>query len=245
VISKSKQSRPSELPESHDAILDSAEQLIIQRIKSEWAWQGGELINNLRAYATRLVSYSVSTEFHRLQLEGRNALADLRSASGRALAELGPLRDAYLDAREELLSFRNWHRLKRPARDPAHRWTTFGLLFLLVAIESVLNGIFFAQGSEFGLVGGVGTAVGISCMNVILGFVIGLGPARWINRRNFVIRTVGVISTLVLISALVGLHAFAAHFRDATAAVCAEAVQGQQELGTAESDWLSRFWVFF
>ena len=34
----------------------------------------------------------------------------------------------------------------------------FGLLFVLVALESVLNGFFFAKGSEFGLVGGIGTA---------------------------------------------------------------------------------------
>jgi hypothetical protein len=57
-------------------------------------------------------------------------------------------------------------------------------MFVLVAIESVLNGVFFAKGSPGGLIGGIGTAIGISIANVSFAFLLGFFPARWINRRN-------------------------------------------------------------
>ena len=113
------------------------------------ARQGGEFINNLAAYANRLVGYSINAEFARLQLAANNALARLRHANHEAAADLGPLGEAYLEARRELREFQMRHGLSRPARNPEHQWTTFGLLFVLIGLELVLNGFFFAKGSEF------------------------------------------------------------------------------------------------
>jgi hypothetical protein len=70
-----------------------------------------------------------------------------------------------LSARDELEEFRNRNRLSRPAREPTHRWTTLGVLFIFVTIESLLNDFLFAKGSAFDLEGGVGTAVVISLTN--------------------------------------------------------------------------------
>jgi hypothetical protein len=208
-----------ELPESEDQELDSVEHRIIQKIEGEWAWQGGELLNNLRAYANRLASYSIPAEFLKLQLQGEDTLVRLRLAAGQALAELAPLQERCVGARDELAEFRKKHRLSRPAREHARRWTTFGLLFIFVAFESVLNGFFFAKGSEFGLVGGIGTSVGISTTNVAFSFLLGLWPMRWKNHRNFFVWTFGLLVTVAGLLLIIGLHLFAAHFRSATAAV--------------------------
>jgi hypothetical protein len=208
-----------ELPESNDKELDSVEQRIIQKIESEWAWQGGELLSNLRAYSNRLTSYSMPAEFLKLQLQAEDTLARLRIAAGQALAELAPLQQRYVGARDELTEFRRKHRLSRPAREHARRWTTLGLLFILVAIESVFNGFFFAKGSQFGLVGGIGTAVGISIINVAFSFLLGLWPARWKNHRNLFVKAFGLLITIAGILLIIGLHLFAAHLRSATAVV--------------------------
>src|SRR5689334_5781875 len=58
-MERGQQNLPAPTSVAHDAV----EQEITQRIESEWAWQGGELINNLRAYAQRLVGYSIQSEF--------------------------------------------------------------------------------------------------------------------------------------------------------------------------------------
>lgn len=208
-----------ELPDRDAQMLDMIEQKVVQRIESEWAWQGGELINSLRAYASRLVGFSIHAEYTKLRLTAKNALTRLRSASLEAGGELGHLRDSFIAARNELQDFRQRHKLNRPARNPARRWTTFGLLFVLVAVESILNGFFFAKGSQFGLLGGIGTAIGVSVTNVVFAFLAGLLPARWMNRRNLVIKLLGFMFTFSAVAVLVALHAFAMHFREATAVV--------------------------
>lgn len=207
------------LPASNASNPDTVEQEIVQKVESEWAWQGGEMVNNLRAYAQRLGGYSVAAEFSRLAIHANDTLAQLQESDHRAEAELGPLREHYLATRNELVEFKRRHRLTRAARMPGGRLTTIGLLTILIGVESILNGAFFAKGSQFGLLGGVGTAIGISLVNVVFSFLLGLWPARWMFHRNLLIKLFGFILTIAGIGALVGLHAFAAHFRDATAAV--------------------------
>ena len=204
------------LPDSSAKHPDATEQAVTQYIQSEWTWQGGELLNQLRAYGSRLAQYSIHSEHERLRLLAQNTLAALRAEGVRAPADLGPLKEGYIAARRELERFRTRHRIVNPARERSRRWTAFGLMFVLVAVESVLNGLFFAKGSPGGLIGGIGTAIGISITNVVFAFLIGLGPARWLNHRNYLIKLVGLLLTLTGGGLLLALHAFAAHFRDAT-----------------------------
>jgi hypothetical protein len=208
-----------EQPSADSQSLDAVEQKIVQTLEGEWTYHGSDLINNLRAYSSRLIAVSVQTELVNLDLQAQNTLAKLRDANHRAEAELGPLREMYVSCRDELSDFRKKHKLKRAARNPARRWTTFGLLFLLIGIEAGLNGFFFAKGSKFGLLGGVGTAIGISFVNVLSAFAIGLFPMRWLNRRNYLVKLFGIVTTVIGLAGLVALHGFAAHYRDATAAV--------------------------
>ena len=208
-----------ELPTAEAQVMDSVERDIVQKIEGEWAWQAGELINVVRAYSSRLLGFSIDSEFARLKIEAHNSLTALRALNMRAPADLGPLQDGYLAARAELDRFREGHTLQRPARNPSNRWTAFGLLVVLVAFESLLNGIFFAKGAKFGLIGGVGTAIGISLANMIFAFLLGLVPARYINHQNFVLKAFGLLVTLAGVAALIALHAFAAHLREATALV--------------------------
>jgi len=85
----------SDMPPSDASTLDAIEQQITQKIESEWTWQGGELINNLRAYKQRLASYGVQSEFTRLVVRAKDTLTQLREADHRAKAQLGPLREDY------------------------------------------------------------------------------------------------------------------------------------------------------
>lgn len=209
----------SELPDSGSQVLDGVEQTVTQKIESEWTWQGGELINQLRAYASRLLQYSIKAEFERLQLKGNDALARLRNANIQAEGELGPLREDYVEARDELARFREKHGLKRPARRRSKPWTTIGVMIVLIGLESALNGAFFAEGSEFGLLGGIGTAVGISVVNVLFAFGLGAMPARWLNHRNLLIKFTGLVLAVGGIAGIVLVQGFAAHFREAMAAV--------------------------
>lgn len=235
-------------PSQSNQQLDAVEQQIVQRVSSEWTWQGNELINQLRAYLERLLQCSISVLATNLRGEANNAKTQLQTADVMAASELGPLREKFISARQDLAAFRSKHSLERAVINPARRWTAFGLLIFLIAVESGLNGIFFAEGATFGLIGGVGTAISISVANVVAAFLIGLGPARFINYRNFLVRVFAAMFTLIGIGALVLLHAFAAKFRDATAAVGEErafevAVQRMLETPWAVDD-ISSIYLF-
>jgi 5-methylcytosine-specific restriction enzyme B len=143
-----------ELPKSASTVLDDVEQTILQKIQGEWAWQGDALIRNLRAYAERLVGYSVSATAAALHLKATNAQTQFENASVQAEGSLGPLREYFIAARDELQRFQSQQRLERPARTPTGRWTTLGLLVILISVESVLNGTIFAKGSDSVAVGG-------------------------------------------------------------------------------------------
>lgn len=212
-----------ELPPSENTSLDSNEGRIVQRLESEWQWHGAELVNNLKAFSSRLLAVSVHTEFARLDLAAQNALSRLQSASHRAESELGPLREAYVTARDELNDFKTEHRLKRAARSPSSRQVTIGLLIILISVEAAANSVFFEKGSELGWLGGLWTAVCISAVNVVVAFSIGLFPMRWTRHRNFLIAFFGYVVSFTGLCALISIHAIAAHLREVTAVVGEEA----------------------
>src|SRR5690606_10686721 len=115
--------------------------------------------------------------------------------------------------------FRKRHGLNRAVRDPARRFTTIGLLILLVAFESAFNGAFFADAAARGMIGGIGIAIGISILNVIVAFALGVGPARWVHHREWLLKAFGFLTLLLGGASLIALHAFALHLREASASL--------------------------
>lgn len=118
--------------------------------------------------------------FNQERYEGRvrGVEASMRALLNRHGGELEQRVYDALKAKREYEFFNYSHR--RTADPKLDKWQ-FILLFLIVplAIESLLNGNFFAEASEFGLVGGAATAVIISALNIALGFLVGLWPARY------------------------------------------------------------------
>ncbi len=108
----------------------------------------------------------------------RSIEASMRALLNRHGGELEQRVYDALKAKREYEYFNYIH--KRTADPKVDKWQ-FILLFLIVplTLESLLNGNFFAEASEFGLVGGAATAVIISALNIALGFLVGLGPARY------------------------------------------------------------------
>src|SRR5260370_9178702 len=82
-------------PSSDLQSLDAVEQKIVQTLESEWTYHGSDLINNLRAYGSRLIAVSVQTELANLHLAAQNTLTKLLDPNHRAEAELGPLMSIY------------------------------------------------------------------------------------------------------------------------------------------------------
>ena len=218
LVIRGQENGTQEQPSTASTTLDAVEQEVVSRIVTEWTLQREHLITMLKAYRDRLAQLNAASEMAQLRVAASLAIVKFRQRKQEARGDLARLRNAYVGARDELRDFRIKHARIHPARNPSGRWTTIGLLIVMIALESVMNGLFFAKGSERGLIGGVGTAFGISFVNVLFCFFLGLVPARFVNWRGWGVRVLAGLVTLSGLAVMLFIHLFAGHLRDATAA---------------------------
>ena len=207
------------IPPPGQTSLDEVEQSVVQEITSAWTVQKSQAIGTIRALEETASRFNVAAQLAQLRLAARDARASFAAARQDMRGELARLRSDATEAAKELAQFRVRHRLSRPARLPGAKWTTVGLLIFLIGIESILNGAFFQKGSQLGLIGGIVTAIGISLCNVIALFVLGLTGGRYLHHRSWLAKLMALLACFFVFALMLLLHGFAAHLRDATAAV--------------------------
>src|SRR5207245_17 len=107
---------------------------------------------------------------HRASIEaaGESALADFKVQAIDDLNHLHTTRREVEGREREFEVFRANHQLVRLPNIVASRERILRalLLAIFVVLESTLNGFFFAEGSEAGLIGGVIQAFALSLLNV-------------------------------------------------------------------------------
>lgn len=109
--------------------------------------------------------------------------------------------------------FREKNRLDGPAKQFEGWIKFFTLAIILIAIEAGINAYLFSQGNEFGLLGGLLAAVIVSVVNVGCSAMLGY-MARYINHRNLVLKSGGLIFILSWLVFAVIINLGVAHFRD-------------------------------
>lgn len=116
----------------------------------------------------------------------------------------------------ELEHFRRENRIIRTLHEAGgfFWWCVWSAIIL--ALESALNGVFFSNAHELGLIGGIATALGISVINIGVASL-----SAWVS-RNFNHRRIGrkIIGVLAFPGALFvpAFNFFVAHFRNAAEA---------------------------
>lgn len=119
------------------------------------------------------------------------------------------------DSRDaEYRYFKAFHRLKRDARPERPLILAFSLLIAAVAIESVINAIFFKDVLKNALVGGVVVAGMISLTNAMFGFALGVLPFRYLQHRYRLHIMWAAPLIVVLLGAILSFNLMVAHLRD-------------------------------
>ncbi|PTM38642.1 hypothetical protein [Bosea sp. 124] len=165
-------------PPPHSTLPSQTELTLLARVIELFGairQEAAAALNNLHA---EIVGRRETVTQERYEGRVRSIEASMRGLLNRHGGELEQRVYDALKAKREYEYFNYTHR--RTADPKIDKWQ-FILLFLIVplAIESLLNGNFFAEASEFGLVGGAATAVIISALNISLGFLTGMWPARY------------------------------------------------------------------
>ena len=94
-----------------------------------------------------------------------------------------------------------------------HWFLNFAILAVCVFIEALANMIFFAEGNELGLLGGVIIAGGISALNVFGFFALGYFGVRYKNCNIIWQKIVGFLVLALSLVALVLFHTVVALYR--------------------------------
>jgi hypothetical protein len=174
-------------------------------------------LSQLDLYEGR-IRRAVITADLRVQIEaaGSNALADLKAEIIHDQNQLNTLLQAVGSREEEFREFRERHGLTRLPKYSSQDERTLALLLLLVFVllESILNGMFFAEGSEAGLIGGVVQALVLSVLNVGVASLYALYGFPYLFHRQRVVKAVGICATLLFGLWLLGLNLGIGHFRD-------------------------------
>lgn len=171
----------------------------------------------LGLYDSRIQRWQVSpAQQLAVESEGQNVIADyqvhISDDSTRLYGPQHHLRDAH----QELQRFRREHRLTRPplSLSPAQLLLRVLILAILLILETALNGMFFAAGSQAGLVGGVTQAFVFSFLNLGTAVLCArVGIAWGIHRRRWV-QAAGLLMIVLLLAWCLTLNLTIAHFRD-------------------------------
>ena len=88
-----------------------------------------------------------------------------------------------------------------------------GIILILLAVESIANSRFFAETSDFGLLGGTLAAITVSFGNVFVPLTLAFFAHRWFYRPN-VFRNVGIGMIVLFFVWVVGFNYLVAEYRE-------------------------------
>ena len=152
----------------------------------------------------------------KIEAAGQNALADFKARIIDDQNHLHIMRQEVEGREEEFRVFRERHDLQRLPKtvSPGEQVLRFMVLAVFVILESILNGMFFAEGSEAGLIGGFVQALVLSLLNVGVATLYARYGLPLLHHRSAIVKVVGLSIVSAFVFWLVGLNLAIGHFRD-------------------------------
>jgi hypothetical protein len=203
-------------PPAESQTLDDVEHLIVERIEAHKQDAHGIYLEHLHTYGDRLIALNFEERFSVIQQAAPEAVGDFVAEAALGRDQLFALRRRLYESEVERDHFRARHAIARPARlvTPGKMLLKVGLLAILFVVEVTINGSFLAASNLGGLLGGAVQAVSFAALNIVASFLWGLFPIRLINRRNILVKFLGLISLLAYLAFAVVLNLTLSHLRE-------------------------------
>lgn len=207
-------------PEANSTVLDANQQEIVGHFTTQLRQAKSDCESRLRkleldrsATARKIdieqtkhsfarILNAVEPGLERLKQEYRHGLQQAKENEERAL--------------RYLRWFQQEHGLyQRAATYPPSYVSHFAIVAVIAVIEWISLANFYAEGSDFGLLGGIVIAMVLSAANISLAIFIGIW-LRYLNHKNLVRKRLALVGIVFLASCLVLVTLGAAHYRIAT-----------------------------
>lgn len=205
-----------ERPAQDAQTLDDVEHRIVERIERHKQDAHSLYLEHLHTYDQRMAALDFEERFAVIRQAAPEAVGDFRAEAALGRDELFALRRRVIDSEREREYFRATHALVRQARLSTTGWMVLkiGILAVMFVIEIVVNGGFLAKSNPLGPLGGAVDAVSFAALNIIASFLCGLVMVRLLNRRNFLLKLLGLIGFAGYLVFAVGLNLVLSHLRE-------------------------------
>ena len=219
-------------PTSDAQTMDDIEHQIVERIEAHKQDANSIYLDHLHTYDERLTALSFEERFATIQQAAPEAVGDFRAEATIGRDELFVLRRRLNETEIERERFRARHRIERPARlaSLGKIILKIGVLAVLFILEVMINGSFLAKANLGGLLGGAAQAVTFAALNIIASFFWGMVLIRLVNRRNYLLKLIGLLSFLAYLAFAVVLNLTLSHLREIPPAVSLNDTIGQEVL---------------
>jgi hypothetical protein len=196
---------------------DSAELDVLGKIEQCARKACEDYLSQRDLYEQRIQRAAITPDLQvQIEAAGANALADFKAEILHDQNQLHAQLRAVGNREDEFREFRERHCISRLPKNISRgeRILAILLLVVLVLLESILNGMFFAEGSEAGIIGGVVQALVLSILNVGVAALFAVYGLPLLFHRRGGIKLIGALVTIVFALWLGGLNLAIGHFRD-------------------------------
>lgn len=208
----------AEDPPATERGFDDVEDRVIDYVRNKQAEAQAAFEEQRQTYNQRLAKLGFHSVVGEIDEAAKSASAEIEAEAEKARDLAGELRRDVAAAEAEWTAFRSAHGLDRRARYPEGlgAWVLrIGVLCAIVLIEALMNGYFLGQGNDLGLIGGWFEAGMIALVNVAMGLMAGLFPARWVSHRSPGRKGFGWLLLAVWFGLAVLFNLWVAHYRAA------------------------------
>jgi hypothetical protein len=204
---------------------DDAERRIRALIGQRMSALANDNNERLGRYNTAIENNDIDAQQQRLLNLTENSRLRIQSLIAEARRTLATLQAEKQRYQDYFQAFREKHRRTVDAHYPDSRLFHYSVVALVLLLESLFNGYFFAKGSEFGLLGGISQSIAVAVVNILPAFVIaGLVLLRYSRHVSFLLRWPARLLLLAYGAWILLFNLAVAHFRDLLASQPDQAV---------------------
>ena len=211
---KAEAAASNELPEQNATSPDGTEREIQSYFSAKMAAINRIVNDGLCLRNTSITDTNLQDERALISNHTEHSKLAVKSLMVREFRLLKLLKQELDDIQQEFRAFQTKNHLVRTAHYPDSQILYFALILLFWLLESAGNGYFFAEGSDLGLLGGVGQAVIIAAINISIAFFLMGWLFRYKNHHSIAKQLAAYIGMLVYLPCVAGFNLLVAHYRD-------------------------------
>lgn len=204
----------NEIPSSSATQLDGPQEETKAAIKGRIGKIMAGYEKRIKGLNNEIQSCRIEDKIDRLESAEQDLGQELNDLENRLGPKIEDVRDSVETAEEELNQYRNEHGIQREPKYPESGEFQVGVLVFVGVLEALVNGFFFRQGMEEGIVGGAFIALVLAAVDVLLVFWVSQYSVWAYYGLRPIHKTVGVLASAFAAGWILFYNLLTTHIRE-------------------------------